>query len=64
MAQLIQVMAEWLNHWGLVTYICVSNLTFIGSDNGLSLDRGKAIIFSNAGILLIGLLGNKTSAKF
>ena len=44
MAQLIQVMAEWLNHWGLVTHIFVSNLTFIGLDNGLSPDRRQAII--------------------
>ena len=26
-------------HWGWVTYICVSNLTIIGSDNGLSPGR-------------------------
>ena len=25
-----------LTHWGRVTHICVSNLTIIGSDNGLS----------------------------
>ena len=28
-----------LTHWGWVTHICVSNLTIIGSDNGLSPDR-------------------------
>ena len=37
--------------------ICVSNLTIIGSDNGLSPDRRQAIICTNAGILLIGPLG-------
>ena len=47
----------WLTHWGKVTHICVSNLTIIGSDNGLSPDRRQAIIWTNAGILLIGPLG-------
>ena len=31
-------------HWGRVTHICVSNLTIIGSDNGLSPGRRQAII--------------------
>ena len=38
-------------------YICVSKLPIIGSDNGLSPDRRQAIIWANAGILLIGPLG-------
>ena len=42
-----------LTHWGRVTHICVSKLTIIGSDNGLSPDRRQAIIWTNAGILLI-----------
>ena len=46
-----------LTHWGRVTHICVSKLTIIGSDNGLSPDRRQAIIRTNAGILLIGPLG-------
>ena len=46
-----------LTHWGRVTHICVSNLTTIGSDNGLSPGRCQAIIWTNAGILLIGPLG-------
>ena len=33
-----------LTHWGRVTHICVSNLTIIGSDNGLSPGRRQAII--------------------
>ena len=37
--------------------ICVSKLTITGSDNGLSPDRRQAIIWTNAGILLIGPLG-------
>ena len=37
-------------------YICVGNLTIIGSDNGLSPGRHQAIIWTNTGILLIGPL--------
>ena len=47
----------WLTHWGRVTHICVSKLTIIGSDNGLSPGRRQAIIWTNAGILLIRPLG-------
>ena len=46
-----------LTHWGRVTHICVSDLTIIGLDNGLSLGRRQAIIWTNAGILLIRPLG-------
>ena len=42
-----------LTHWGWVTQICVSKLTIIGSDDGLSIGRRQAIIWTNAGILLI-----------
>ena len=45
------------SHWGRVTHICVSELTIIGSDNGLSPERRQAIIWNSAGILLIGPLG-------
>ena len=48
---------EVLTHWGRVTHICVSKLTIIGSDNGLSPGRHQAIIWTNAGILLIRPLG-------
>ena len=48
-------------HRGPVTHICVSNLTIIGPDNGLSPDRCQAIIWTNAGILLIGPLGTNFS---
>ena len=40
-----------------MTHICVSKLTIIGSDNGVSPGRRQAIIWTNAGILLIGPLG-------
>ena len=46
-----------LTYWGRVKHICVSNLTTIGSDNGLSAGRHQAIIWTNAGIMLIGPLG-------
>ena len=50
-----------LNHWGRVTHICVSDLTIIGSDNGLLPGRRQAIIWTNAGILLNGPLGTNFS---
>ena len=50
-----------LTHWGRVTHICVSILTTIGSDNGFSPGRRQAIIWTNAGILLIGPLGTNFS---
>ena len=50
-----------LTHWGRVTHICVSKLTIIGPDNGLSPGRRQAIIWTNAGILLIGPLGTNFS---
>ena len=50
-----------LTHWGRVTHIYVGNLTIIGSDNGLSPSRHQAIIWTSAGILLIGPLGTNFS---
>ena len=50
-----------LTHWGRVTHICVSNLTIIGSDNGLSPGRRQAITWTNVGILLIRPLGTNFS---
>ena len=50
-----------LTHWGRVTHIFVGKLTIIGSDNGLSPERRQTIIWTNAGILLIGPLGTNTS---
>ena len=46
----------FLTHWGRVTHICVSELTIIDSDNGLLPGRCQAIIWSNAGIILVGPL--------
>ena len=50
-----------LTHWGRATHICVDKLTTIGSDNGLSPGRCQAIVWTIAGILLIGPLGTNFS---
>ena len=50
-----------LTHWGRVTHICVGNLTIIGPDNGLSPGRPQAIVWTNAGIFLIGPWGTNFS---
>ena len=44
-----------------MTHICISKLNIIGSDNGLLPDRRQAIIWTNAGILLIWTLGRNYS---
>ena len=54
-------MQSFLTHWGRVTHICVSKLASIVSDNGLSPGRRQAIIWTNAGLLLIGPLGKTFS---
>ena len=46
-----------LTHWGRVTHICLSNITIIGSDNGLSPGRRQGITWTYVGILLNGPLG-------
>ena len=46
-----------LTHWGRETHICVGEHANIGSYNGLSPNRRQAIIWTNAGILLIEPLG-------
>ena len=51
----------YLTHWGRVTHICVGNLNIIGPDNGFSPGRHQAIIWTNAGILLIGPWGTNFS---
>ena len=53
-----------LTHWGRVTHICVCKINIIVSDNGLSPERRQAIIWTNAGILLIGPLGTNFSDIF
>ena len=46
-----------INFWGRMTHICVRKIIIIGSDNGLSPGQRQAIIWTNAGILLIRPLG-------
>ena len=48
-------------HWSRVMHICVSKLTIISSDDGLSPARRQAIIWINAGILLNVPLGTNFS---
>ena len=50
-----------LTHWGRVTHICVSKLTIIASDNGLSPGWRQAIIWTSAGISLIRTIGTNFS---
>ena len=52
-----RIRCHLLSHRGRVTHICVSKIIIIGSDNGLLPGRCQAIIWTNAEILLIGLLG-------
>ena len=52
----VQFILFQLTHWGRVTHKCVSKLITIGSDNGLSPGWRRAIIWTNAAILLIGHL--------
>ena len=52
---------RYSTHWSWVTPICVCKLTIIGSDNGLSPGRCQAIIWTSAGILLIGPSGTNFS---
>ena len=56
-----QLLIRQLINWGWVTHICVSKLTIIGSDNGLSPGQHQAIICSNDGTLLIRPLGTNFS---
>ena len=50
-----------ITHCSRVTHLCVSKVTTIGSDNGLSPGRRQAIIWTNGGILLTGSSGTNFS---
>ena len=56
-----QYWSSSVTHWGRVTHKCASKLTIIGSDNGLLLVWCQAIIWTNAGILLIHTLETHSS---
>ena len=51
---LVNLCDSTLIDWGRLTHICVGHLTIIGSDKCLSPGRRHAIIWTDAGILLIG----------
>ena len=53
--------ASLLTHWDQVTHICVGKQPTHGSNNGLWPGRSEAIIWTSAGILLIGPLGTNFS---
>ena len=55
------MLLKLLTHWGRVMHICLTKLTIISPDNGLSPGWRQAIIWINAGILLIGPLGTSFS---
>ena len=57
----LDISVVFWTHWGRVTHICVIKLTIIASDNGLSPNGGQAIIWTSAGILLVGPLGTNSS---
>ena len=59
----LMYIGDSFNSLGRVTHICVSDLTIIGLDKGLSPGRRQAIIRTNAGILIIRPL-EQTSVKF
>ena len=50
-----------LTHLHLAPHVCVNKIIIIGSDNGLSPDWHQVIIWTNAGILLIGPIGTNFS---
>ena len=53
-----------LTHWGRLTHICIGKLTIIGSDDGLSPGLCQAVMWTNAGILLIRTSGTNFSDIF
>ena len=50
-----------ITHWSRVTHICINKLIIIGSNNGLSPVQHRAIIWTNAGLLLNGHTGTISS---
>ena len=59
--KIMMTLFAYISHWGRVTHICVSKLTTIGSDTGLSPGWCQAIIWTNDEILVIGPLGTNFS---
>ena len=60
--KIISLRDATLTPWGWVTNICVGNLNITGlTDNGLLPGQHQGIIWTNAGILLIGPFGTNFS---
>ena len=55
---------HYLTHWGRVTHICVSKLTTIGSDNGLSPGWSQAIYLNQCWNIVNSNLRNKLQWNF
>ena len=64
--QLSNLFYDWnaVPRSGWVMHICVSKVTIIDLDNGLSPGWRQAIIWTNAGILLIGPFGTNFSENW
>ena len=60
---MVELLVTVLSHRGCVKHIRISKLAIIGLDNVLSPDWRQAIIWTNAGILLIGPLGTNFSER-
>ena len=56
-----QLYRSRLNHWDSVAHICVSKLTVTVPNKGMSPNRHQAIIWANAGIMVIGPVGTNFS---
>ena len=63
MASNAENVSIWWRHHAFMR-ICVTKLTIIGSDSGLSPDRRQAIMLTNVGILLSGPLGTNFGHVF
>ena len=59
--KILQDLIRCLTHCGRATHICISKLSIIGSDNGLSPGWCQAIIWTNARILLFPNFGTNFS---
>ena len=59
--RILKTCCELLTHWGWVIHIYISKLTVIVSDNGFLPGQHQAIIWTNAGILLIRTFGTNFS---
>ena len=59
--KMISILVQVLTHWRWVTHICIGNPTTIGPNNGLWPGWCQAILWTNAGVLLIEPFGTNFS---